>query len=75
MAADSLSIAGILLSLTAAGLIFFILRLQQRRRATFAEGEEYSGRARHPDQLMVPDAEALEELDRLLEQAIVSEGD
>lgn len=73
MAADTLSVAGVLLSLSAAGLIFYILRLRQRRRAALAEDEEYSGRARNPERLMVPDAEALEELDRLLDKTLASD--
>lgn len=73
MATDSLSIAGVLLSLSAAGLIFYILRLRQRRRAALLEDEEYSGRARNPERLMVPDDEALDELDRLLEKTLVSD--
>ncbi len=71
MAADSLSFASVLLSLSAAGLIFYILRLRQRRRAALLENEEYSGRARNPQRLMVPDDEALEELDRLLEKTLM----
>tara|TARA_B100000029_G_C17188130_1_gene819567 strand:- start:241 stop:360 length:120 start_codon:yes stop_codon:yes gene_type:complete len=37
------------------------------------EDEEYSGRAKNPERLMVPDDEALDELDRLLENTLVSD--
>ena len=67
MAADSQTIATVLLSISAAGLIWFILRLRQRRKLDIVEIEkEYSGRAKNPDDLMVPDDNAIAELERLL---------
>ena len=74
MAADSQTIAAVLLSLSAAGLIWFILRLRQRRKLDIVEVEkEYSGQAKSPENLMVPDENALAELDRLLESSLESE--
>ncbi len=74
MAVDSQTIAGVLLSLSAAVLTWFILRLRQRRRLDIVEIEmEYSGRAKSPENLMVPDENALAELDRLLESSLESE--
>ena len=74
MAADSQTIAAVLLSLSAAGLIWFILRLRQRRKLDIVEIEkEYSGRAKNPDDLMVPDDNAIAELERLLESSFESE--
>ena len=70
MAADSQTIAAVLLSLSAAGLIWFILRLRQRRKLDIVEVEkEYSGQAKSPENLMIPDENALAELDRLLESS------
>lgn len=68
MAADTQSIAGVLLSLSAAGLLFYILRLRQRRRAGLVSEEVYSGQAKNPERFMQPDAAALADLDRLLEE-------
>ena len=74
MAVDSQTIAAVLLSLSAAGLIWYILRLRQRRRSDIIEvEEEYSGQAKNPHSLMIPDEDALAELDRLLESSIESE--
>ncbi|MDG1536486.1 MAG: hypothetical protein P8Q45_04605 [Candidatus Thalassarchaeaceae archaeon] len=74
MAADSQTIATVLLSISAAGLIWFILRLRQRRKLDIVEIEkEYSGRAKNPDDLMVPDDNAIAELERLLESSFESE--
>jgi hypothetical protein len=74
MAADSQTIAAVLLSLSAAGLLWFILRLRQQRRLDVVEVEkEYSGRAKNPDDLMVPDDNAIAELERLLESSFESE--
>ena len=74
MAVDSQTIAAVLLSLSAAGLIWYILRLRQRRRSDILEvEEEYSGQAKNPQSLMIPDEDALAELDRLLESSIESE--
>jgi len=74
MAADSQTIAAVLLSLSAAGLIWYILRLRQRRRSDIVEIEmEYSGRAKSPENLIVPDEIALAELERLLESSLESE--
>ena len=74
MAADSHTIATVVLSISAAGLIWFILRLRQRRKLDIVEIEkEYSGRAKNPDDLMVPDDNAIAELERLLESSFESE--
>ena len=74
MAADSQTIAAVLLSLSAAGLIWYIPRLRQRRRSDIVEIEmEYSGRAKSPENLIVPDEIALAELERLLESSLESE--
>ena len=67
MAIDWESISTVALSLSALALLWFILRLRQRRLlASTTNPFEYSGEARNPSDLMVPDAEALAELDRLL---------
>ncbi|MDP6885708.1 MAG: hypothetical protein QGI58_02350 [Candidatus Thalassarchaeaceae archaeon] len=74
MAVDSQTIAAVLLSLSAVGLIWYILRLRQRRRSDIIEvEEEYSGQAKNPQSLMIPDEDALAELDRLLESSLESE--
>ncbi len=74
MAVDSQTIAAVLLSLSAAVLLCFILRLRQQRRLDIVEVEkEYSGRAKNPDDLMVPDDNAIAELERLLESSFESE--
>jgi hypothetical protein len=67
MAIDWESISTAVLSLSALALLWFILRLRQRRLlASKTNAFEYSGEARNPSDLMVPDAEGLAELDRLL---------
>jgi hypothetical protein len=74
MDVDSQTIAAVLLSLSAVGLIWYILRLRQRRRSDIIEvEEEYSGQAKNPQSLMIPDEDALAELDRLLESSLESE--
>jgi hypothetical protein len=67
MAIDWESISSAALSLSALALLWFILRLRQRRLlASTTNPFEYSGEARNPSDLMVPDTDALAELDRLL---------
>ena len=67
MAIDWESISTAALSLSALALLWFILRLRQRRLlASTTNPFVYSGKARDPSDLMIPDAEALAELDRLL---------
>ena len=67
MAIDWESIPSAALSLSALALLWFILRLRQRRLlASTTNPFEYSREARNPSDLMVPDTDALAELDRLL---------
>ncbi len=67
MAIDWESISSAALSLSALALLWFILRLRQRRLlASTTNPFEYSGEARNPSDLIVPDTDALAELDRLL---------
>ncbi len=72
--ADTQSILAVLLSISAGLLIWYILRLRQkRRRGDSQDLDDYSGMARNPEKLMDPDVEALEELDRLLSEKFDSE--
>ncbi|MEE3303307.1 MAG: hypothetical protein VX191_00305 [Candidatus Thermoplasmatota archaeon] len=72
--ADTQSILAALLSISAGLLIWVILRLRQKLRMSNAnEIDEYSGRARNPEDLMDPDAEALAQLDQLLDGGFDSE--
>ena len=72
--ADTQSILALLLSISAGLLIWVILRLRQRRRMSNTdETDEYSGRARNPEKLMDPDAEALAQLDQLLDGGLNSD--
>lgn len=65
--ADTQTILAVLLTISAGFLILYILGLRQKRRISASEDSvDYSGVARNPEKLMEPDAEALEELDRLL---------
>ena len=62
--------ANLLLIGTAGGLIWLLLRLRQRRRASERGIDgHYSGAAKDPGSLMEPDDEALEEMEDLLQQA------
>jgi len=72
--ADNQTILGILLTISAGLLIWYILGLRQKRRMSASEDSvDYSGMARNPEKLMYPDEEALEELDRLLSKEFDSE--
>ena len=63
-------VANLLLIGTAGGLIWLLLRLRQRRRASERDIDgHYSGAAKDPGSLMEPDDEALEEMEDLLQQA------
>ena len=65
--ADTQSILAVLLSISAGLLIWYILRLRQkRRRGDSQDLDDYSGMARNPEKLMDPDVEALEELELLV---------
>ena len=72
--ADTQTILGALLTISAGLLIWYVLGLRQKRRMSASKDSlDYSGMARNPDKLMEPDQEALEELDRLLSQEFDSE--
>ena len=72
--ADTQTILGVLLTISAGLLIWYILGLRQKRRMSALEDSvDYSGMARNPEKLMNPDEEALEELDRLLSKEFDSE--
>ena len=72
--ADTQSILAVLLSISAGLLIWVILRLRQKRRMSNTdETDEYSGRSRNPEKLMDPDAEALAQLDQLLDGGLNSD--
>ena len=72
--ADTETILAMILSITAGLMIWYILRLRQNRRMNILEDlEEYSGMAKHPEKLINPDDEALDELDRLLSKEFDSE--
>jgi hypothetical protein len=72
--ADTQTILAMILSITAGLMIWYILRLRQNRRMDNLEDlEEYSGMAKHPEKLMDPDGEALDELDRLLSKEFDSD--
>ena len=72
--ADTQSILAVLLSISAGLLIWVILRLRQKRRMSNTdEIDEYSGRARNPEKLMDTDAEALAQLDQLLDGGLNSD--
>ena len=71
---DTQTILGVLLTISAGLLIWYILGLRQKRRMSALEDSvDYSGMARNPEKLMDPDQEALEELDRLLSKEFDSE--
>ena len=71
---ETQTILGVLLTISAGLLIWYILGLRQKRRMSALEDSvDYSGMARNPEKLMNPDEEALEELDRLLSKEFDSE--
>ncbi|MED5257547.1 MAG: hypothetical protein VYD82_03035 [Candidatus Thermoplasmatota archaeon] len=72
--ADTQTILAMVLSITAGLMIWYILRSRQNRRMNNLEDfEEYSGMAKNPENLMNPDDEALDELDRLLSKEFDSD--
>ena len=72
--ADTQTILAMVLSITAGLMIWYILRFRQNRRMNnLKDFEEYSGMAKHPEKLMDPDDEALDELDRLLSKEFDSD--
>ena len=72
--ADTQTILAMVLSITAVLMIWYILRLRQSRRMDNLEYlEEYSGMAKNPENLINPDDEALDELDRLLSKEFDSD--
>ena len=72
--ADTQTILAMILSITAGLMIWYILRFRQNRRMNNLEDlEEYSGMAKNPENLMNPDDEALDELDRLLSKEFDSD--
>ena len=72
--ADTQTILAMVLSITAGLMIWYILRFRQNRRMNNLEDfEEYSGMAKNPENLMNPDDEALDELDRLLSKEFDSD--
>jgi len=72
--ADGQNIISVLLSMSAGLLIWVLLRLRQKRRQKIIfETEDYSGKARNPQSLEEPDANALAELDKLLTERFDSE--
>ena len=72
--ADTQTILAMVLSITAGLMIWYILRFRQNRRMNnLVDLEEYSGMAKNPENLMNPDDEALDELDRLLSKEFDSD--
>ena len=72
--AGAQDILSVLLSISACLLIWFLLRIRQKRRhKTIVESEDYSNNARNPNSLKEPDAKALAELDKLLNERFHSE--
>lgn len=63
-------IATLALVATTGYLLWTILEIRQRRLNFAAEGgDNYRGEAKEPEALSIPDSEALDQMDEMLQQA------